>query len=127
VKARAAVVTALLAPLFATAVARADYGPPAEIHAARLAELHRWHIQCPPSRCADPVLDIIVVDRYALIDWSTNRGGGQSLLEYAPSKGWYRLAHGGGEMGEGILAALTGDAAAHKLWKQYKAYANRLR
>ncbi len=126
-KARAALVTALLAPLFATAVAWADYGPRAEIRAARLAELHRWHIQCPPSRCADPILDIIVVDRYALIDWSTNRGEGQSLLEYAPTKGWYRLAHGGGEMGEGILAALTGDAAARKLWIQYKAYAHRAR
>jgi hypothetical protein len=124
-KMRSAVVAALFGPLLALSVARADYGPPTAIRAARAAELHRWHIQCPPSRCADPVLDIIVVDRYALIDWTTERSGGQSLLEFAPSKGWYRLAHGRGEMGEGILAALTGDAAAHRLMAQYEAYVRR--
>jgi hypothetical protein len=105
--------------------AGADYGAPAEVRAARVAELHRWHVQCPPVRCRDPKLDIIVVDRFALIDWTAAGASGQSLLEYAKSKGWYRLVHGGGEMGEGILAALTGDEAAHKLWLQYELYRKR--
>jgi len=109
----------------ANAIARADSGPPVQIRAARLAELHRWHIECPPARCADPKLDVIVVDRFALIDWTNPRASGQSLLEFAPSKGWYRLAHGGGEMGKGILAALTGDAVAQRLWEQYERYRRR--
>ena len=118
-----------LAALFAAGLAappaRADYGPPAAVGAARAAELQRWHLQCPPSRCRDPGVDVIVVGRFALIDWTTGHAAGQSLLEYAPGKGWYRLAHGGGEMGEGILAALTGDDAAHKLWAQYELYRRR--
>jgi hypothetical protein len=106
--------------LCATRGASADCGPAAEIHAARLAELHRWHLTCPPVRCRDPQLDVIVVDRFALIGWLHGEEGGQSLLEYAPNKGWYRLAHGGGIMGEGILADLTGDDAARKLWHLYQ-------
>ncbi len=111
--------------LLSASPARADYGPPAEVRAARAAELHRWHVACPPRRCADPVLDVIVVERFALIDWRSVRGEGQSLLEYAPAKGWYRLTYGGGEMGEGILAALTGDDAARKLWTQYRLFLRR--
>jgi hypothetical protein len=117
---RALAVTLLIAA--GSVPARADYGAPADVGAARAAELHRWHVQCPPVRCRDPKLDIIVVGRFALIDWTAAGSSGQSLLEYAKSKGWYRLVHGGGEMGEGILAALTGDAVAHELWVQYKLY-----
>jgi hypothetical protein len=109
---------AALFALSATCAASADCGPAAEVHAARLAELHRWHLNCPPVRCRDPRLNVIVVDRFALIAWLYADEGGQSLLEYAPEKGWYRLAHGGGAMGEGILADLTGDDAARKLWRQ---------
>lgn len=123
--ARRHVLAACALALLSATPARADYGPPAAIRAARAAELHRWHLQCPPTRCADPALDVIVVERFALIDWRSARGQGQSLLEYAPAKGWYRLTYGGGEMGEGILAALTGDSAAHKLWTQYRLFLRR--
>lgn len=116
---------AVLFALCATNGARADCGPAAEVHAARLAELHRWHLNCPRVRCRDPQLDVIVVERFALIGWSYADEGGQSLLEYAPNKGWYRLAHGGGIMGEGILADLTGDDSARKLWQKYKRGCNR--
>lgn len=122
---RRTVLAAFALALLSAAPARADYGPPAAVRAARAAELQRWHELCPPPRCPEPALDVIVVDRFALIDWSSVHGQGQSLLEYAPAKGWYRLTYGGGEMGEGILAALTGDAAAHKLWTQYRLFLRR--
>jgi hypothetical protein len=125
VNARWTILPALLAAALSATPAGADYGPPGDVRAARAAELHRWHELCPPKRCAEPVLDVIVVERFALIDWSSSRGQGQSLLEYAPTKGWYRLTYGGGEMGEGILAALTGDVAAHKLWTQYERFRHR--
>jgi len=117
--ARSLGLTALIA-LCASPAAAVDCGPSAEIHAARLAELHRWHLNCPPVRCSDPQLRVVVVDRFALIGWTHAAESGQSLLEYAPGKGWYRLAHGGGAMGERILGYLTGDDAARKLWQKYQ-------
>jgi hypothetical protein len=75
-----------------------DHGPTAAVARVGAAERSAWKAECGAARCAEmPLRAVTVVGRYALVDWSDENTGGQSLLREDAGR-WHRIAHGGGAM-----------------------------